>query len=239
MVKKKETNKGIDDDELKSSEVREIEAQDFKAQINDLQAQIEYLKNIIQSQNSMMVNQRQEQLPKEYVVISMFNGILGLKTRPEQTAPAIMLHFKEAYTLRTESELQDFYIANRSAFMNRYLLFESPIAAEVLHIQDNMKDKFDIATYDNLGNLSLDALERVYRSCKTWQKDLILDKFVNESAKGNSIYYNPEKLALLEKLKNEEIPTIIWNSKNKQEEQSYVYNINDRITKTREVLSTK
>ena len=52
-------------------------------------------------------------------------------------------------------------------------------------------------------------------------------------------YYKPEKLSLLEKMKNEEIPTIVWNDKKKQEEQSYVYNINDKITKTREVLSSK
>ena len=239
MVKKKETLKETNDDELTLSKVQETETQDFKAQINDLQAQIEYLKNFIQSQNIMMMNQKQEQPTKEYVVISMFDGILGLKTRPEQTAPAVMLHFKESYTLRSDNELQDFYIANRTAFVNQYLLFESPIASEVLHIQDNMKNKFDVATYENLGNLSLDALERVYRSCKGWQKELILDKFVNESAKGNSAYYNPDKLLLLEKLKNEEIPMITWNNKTKQEEQSYVYNINDKITKTRELLSTK
>ena len=168
----------------------------------------------------------------------MFDGILGLKTRPEQTAPALKLHFKETYTIRDESELQDFYLANRSAFINKYLLFESPIAADVLHIQD-IKNSLDLATYDNLGNLSLEALERVYKSCKPWQKELILDKFITESAKGNSNYYNTEKLALLEKMRNEEIPTIIWNSKKNQEEQSYVYNINDKITKTRESLSSK
>ena len=123
-------------------------------------------------------------------------------------------------------------------FVNKYLLFESPAAAEVLHIQD-VKNELDIATYDNLGNLSLDALERVYRGCKEWQKELILNKFINESAKGNMAYYKPEKLSLLEKMKNEEIPTIVWNDKKKQEEQSYVYNINDKITKTREVLSSK
>ena len=148
------------------------------------------------------------------------------------------MHFKETYTLRNESELQDFYIANRNAFVNKYLLFESPAAAEVLHIQD-VKNDLDIATYDNLGNLSLDALERVYRGCKEWQKELILNKFIDESAKGNMAYYKPEKLSLLEKMKNEEIPTIVWSDKKKQEEQSYVYNINDKITKTREVLSSK
>ena len=204
MAKTKETLKEIRDEEVTSPNSQE----DFKNQISELQAQIEYLKNMIQLQQMSLGNQKQEPISKEYVVISMFDGILGLKTRPEQTGPAIMLHFKETYTLRNESELQDFYIANRSSFMNQYLLFESPAAAEALHIQENMKNKFDVATYDNLGNLSLDALERVYRSCKPWQKEIILDKFVNESAKGNSAYYNPEKLALLEKLKNEEIPTL-------------------------------
>ena len=213
------------------------ENQDLKKQVDELQKQIEYLMNVIKTQQGTIINQ-QAQVSKEYVVISMFDGILGLKTRPEQTAPAIKLHFKETYTLRNESELQDFYIANRSAFVNKYLLFESPAAAEVLHIQD-VKNELDIATYDNLGNLSLDALERVYRGCKEWQKELILNKFINESAKGNMAYYKPEKLSLLEKMKNEEIPTIVWNDKKKQEEQSYVYNINDKITKTREVLSSK
>lgn len=213
------------------------ENQDLKKQVDELQKQIEYLMNVIKTQQGTIINQ-QAQVSKEYVVISMFDGILGLKTRPEQTAPAIKLHFKETYTLRNESELQDFYIANRNAFVNKYLLFESPAAAEVLHIQD-VKNELDIATYDNLGNLSLDALERVYRGCKEWQKELILNKFINESAKGNMAYYKPEKLSLLEKMKNEEIPTIVWNDKKKQEEQSYVYNINDKITKTREVLSSK
>jgi hypothetical protein len=62
---------------------------------------------------------------------------------------------------------------------------------------------------------------------------------VNESAKGNALYYNPEKLNLLEKMKNEEVPTIVWNDKKNQEEQSYVYNINDKINRTRESLSSK
>ena len=53
------------------------------------------------------------------------------------------------------------------------------------------------------------------------------------------INLHAEKLALLEKLKNEEIPIVMWNNKNKQEEKSYVYNINDKITKTREILSSK
>ena len=228
MVKKNDKNNGD-----KSLE----ENQDLKKQVDELQKQIEYLMNVIKTQQGTIINQ-QAQVSKEYVVISMFDGILGLKTRPEQTAPAIKLHFKETYTLRNESELQDFYIANRNAFVNKYLLFESPAAAEVLHIQD-VKNELDIATYDNLGNLSLDALERVYRGCKEWQKELILNKFINESAKGNMAYYKPEKLSLLEKMKNEEIPTIVWNDKKKQEEQSYVYNINDKITKTREVLSSK
>ena len=232
MAKKKESN-----DEAKVAQ--EKESKDLENQINDLKQQIEYLKNIIQTQQGAINNQKQEQLSKEFVIISMFNGVLGLKTRPEQKAPAIMLNFKETYTLRSESELQDFYISNRSAFINKYLLFESPIAAETLHIQDDIKNQFDVATYENLCNLSLDGLERVYRGCKDWQKDLILDKFITESAKGNSSYYNPEKLALLEKLKNEDIPIIMWNSKSKQEEKSYVYNINDKITKTREVLSIK
>ena len=228
MVKKNDKN---------NSDKSLEENQDLKKQVDELQKQIEYLMNVIKTQQGTIINQ-QAQVSKEYVVISMFDGILGLKTRPEQTAPAIKLHFKETYTLRNESELQDFYIANRNAFVNKYLLFESPAAAEVLHIQD-VKNELDIATYDNLGNLSLDALERVYRSCKEWQKELILNKFINESAKGNMAYYKPEKLSLLEKMKNEEIPTIIWNDKKKQEEQSYVYNINDKITKTREVLSSK
>lgn len=233
MAKRKEN----DNETLKMAQ--EPESKDFETQINDLKEQIEYLKNIIQTQQGTIINQKQQQMPKEFVVISMFNGVLGLKTRPEQKAPAIMLNFKETYTLRSESELQDFYLSNRSAFINKYLLFESPAAAETLHIQDDIKNQFDVATYENLCNLSLDGLERVYRSCKDWQKDLILDKFITESAKGNSSYYNPEKLALLEKLKNEEIPMIMWNNKNKQEEKSYVYNINDKITKTREVLSSK
>ena len=228
MVKKNDKN---------NSDKSLEENQDLKKQVDELQKQIEYLMNVIKTQQGTIINQ-QAQVSKEYVVISMFDGILGLKTRPEQTAPAIKLHFKETYTLRNESELQDFYIANRSAFVNKYLLFESPAAAEVLHIQD-VKNELDIATYDNLGNLSLDALERVYRGCKEWQKELILNKFINESAKGNMAYYKPEKLSLLEKMKNEEIPTIVWNDKKKQEEQSYVYNINDKITKTREVLSSK
>ena len=228
MVKKNDKN---------NSDKSLEENQDLKKQVDELQKQIEYLMNVIKTQQGTIINQ-QAQVSKEYVVISMFDGILGLKTRPEQTAPAIKLHFKETYTLRNESELQDFYIANRNAFVNKYLLFESPAAAEVLHIQD-VKNDLDIATYDNLGNLSLDALERVYRGCKEWQKELILNKFINESAKGNMAYYKPEKLSLLEKMKNEEIPTIVWNDKKKQEEQSYVYNINDKITKTREVLSSK
>ena len=228
MVKKNDKN---------NSDKSLEEDQDLKKQVDELQKQIEYLMNVIKTQQGTIINQ-QAQVSKEYVVISMFDGILGLKTRPEQTAPAIKLHFKETYTLRNESELQDFYIANRNAFVNKYLLFESPAAAEVLHIQD-VKNELDIATYDNLGNLSLDALERVYRGCKEWQKELILNKFINESAKGNMAYYKPEKLSLLEKMKNEEIPTIVWNDKKKQEEQSYVYNINDKITKTREVLSSK
>jgi len=228
MVKKNDKN---------NSDKSLEENQDLKKQVDELQKQIEYLMNVIKTQQGTIINQ-QAQVSKEYVVISMFDGILGLKTRPEQTAPAIKLHFKETYTLRNESELQDFYIANRNAFVNKYLLFESPAAAEVLHIQD-VKNELDIATYDNLGNLSLDALERVYRGCKEWQKELILNKFINESAKGNMAYYKPEKLSLLEKMKNEEIPTIVWNDKKKQEEQSYVYNINDKITKTREVLSSK
>lgn len=228
MVKKNDKN---------NSDKSIEENQDLKKQVDELQKQIEYLMNVIKTQQGTIINQ-QAQVSKEYVVISMFDGILGLKTRPEQTAPAIKLHFKETYTLRNESELQDFYIANRNAFVNKYLLFESPAAAEVLHIQD-VKNELDIATYDNLGNLSLDALERVYRGCKEWQKELILNKFINESAKGNMAYYKPEKLSLLEKMKNEEIPTIVWNDKKKQEEQSYVYNINDKITKTREVLSSK
>ena len=228
MVKKNDKN---------NSDKSLEENQDLKKQVDELQKQIEYLMNVIKTQQGTIINQ-QAQVSKEYVVISMFDGILGLKTRPEQTAPAIKLHFKETYTLRNESELQDFYIANRNAFVNKYLLFESPASAEVLHIQD-VKNELDIATYDNLGNLSLDALERVYRGCKEWQKELILNKFINESAKGNMAYYKPEKLSLLEKMKNEEIPTIIWNDKKKQEEQSYVYNINDKITKTREVLSSK
>ena len=232
MVKKKESysEKNNNDNSFEKN-------QDLKNQVEDLQKQIEYLMSVINAQQGTIANQ-QQQMPKEYLVISMFDGVLGLKTRPEQKAPAIMLHFKETYTLRDESELQDFYLANRSAFVNKYLLFESPAAAEALHIQD-IKSDLDVATYDNLGNLSIDALERVYRSCKDWQKELILDKFINESAKGNSAYYNPEKLALLETLKNEQIPTIVWNNKNKQEEQSYVYNINDKITKTREALSSK
>ena len=228
MVKKNDKN---------NSDKSLEEDQDLKKQVDELQKQIEYLMNVIKTQQGTIINQ-QAQVSKEYVVISMFDGILGLKTRPEQTAPAIKIHFKETYTLRNESELQDFYIANRNAFVNKYLLFESPAAAEVLHIQD-VKNELDIATYDNLGNLSLDALERVYRGCKEWQKELILNKFINESAKGNIAYYKPEKLSLLEKMKNEEIPTIVWNDKKKQEEQSYVYNINDKITKTREVLSSK
>lgn len=228
MVKKNDKN---------NSDKSLEENQDLKKQVDELQKQIEYLMNVIKTQQGTIINQ-QAQVSKEYVVISMFDGILGLKTRPEQTAPAIKLHFKETYTLRNESELQDFYIANRNAFVNKYLLFESPASAEVLHIQD-VKNELDIATYDNLGNLSLDALERVYRGCKEWQKELILNKFINESAKGNMAYYKPEKLSLLEKMKNEEIPTIVWNDKKKQEEQSYVYNINDKITKTREVLSSK
>lgn len=228
MVKKNDKN---------NSDKSLEENQDLKKQVDELQKQIEYLMNVIKTQQGTIINQ-QAQVSKEYVVISMFDGILGLKTRPEQTAPAIKLHFKETYTLRNESELQDFYIANRNAFVNKYLLFESPAAAEVLHIQD-VKNELDIATYDNLGNLSLDALERVYRGCKEWQKELILNKFINESAKGNMAYYKPEKLSLLEKMKNEEIPTIVWNDKKKQEEQSYVYNINDKITRTREVLSSK
>jgi len=228
MVKKNDKN---------NSDKSLEENQDLKKQVDELQKQIEYLMNVIKTQQGTIINQ-QAQVSKEYVVISMFDGILGLKTMPEQTAPAIKLHFKETYTLRNESELQDFYIANRNAFVNKYLLFESPAAAEVLHIQD-VKNELDIATYDNLGNLSLDALERVYRGCKEWQKELILNKFINESAKGNMAYYKPEKLSLLEKMKNEEIPTIVWNDKKKQEEQSYVYNINDKITKTREVLSSK
>lgn len=228
MVKKNDKN---------NSDKSLEENQDLKKQVDELQKQIEYLMNVIKTQQGTIINQ-QAQVSKEYVVISMFDGILGLKTRPEQTAPAIKLHFKETYTLRNESELQDFYIANRNAFVNKYLLFESPAAAEVLHIQD-VKNELDIATYDNLGNLSLDALERVYRGCKEWQKELILNKFINESAKGNMAYYKPEKLSLLEKMKNEEIPTIVWNDKKKEEEQSYVYNINDKITKTREVLSSK
>lgn len=229
-------------DEFYNNEVNENqEIEKFKNQIDELQKQIEYLKNLVQTQQGTIINQQQQQYQqenKEYIVISMFDGILGLKTRPEQTAPALKLHFKETYTIRDESELQDFYLANRSAFINKYLLFESPIAADVLHIQD-IKNSLDLATYDNLGNLSLEALERVYKSCKPWQKELILDKFITESAKGNSNYYNTEKLALLEKMRNEEIPTIIWNSKKNQEEQSYVYNINDKITKTRESLSSK
>lgn len=228
MVKKNDKN---------NSDKSFEENQDLKKQVDELQKQIEYLMDVIKTQQGTIINQ-QAQVSKEYVVISMFDGILGLKTRPEQAAPAIKLHFKETYTLRNESELQDFYIANRNAFVNKYLLFESPAAAEVLHIQD-VKNELDIATYDNLGNLSLDALERVYRGCKEWQKELILNKFINESAKGNMAYYKPEKLSLLEKMKNEEIPTIVWNDKKKQEEQSYVYNINDKITKTREVLSSK
>lgn len=229
-------------DEFYNNEVNENqEIEKFKNQIDELQKQIEYLKNLVQTQQGTIINQQQQQYQqenKEYIVISMFDGILGLKTRPEQTAPALKLHFKETYTIRDESELQDFYLANRSAFINKYLLFESPIAADVLHIQD-IKNSLDLATYDNLGNLSLEALERVYKSCKPWQKELILDKFITESAKGNSNYYNTEKLTLLEKMRNEEIPTIIWNSKKNQEEQSYVYNINDKIIKTRESLSSK
>ena len=213
------------------------EEQDLKSQVDKLKQQIEYLMDVIKKQQGT-INNQQQQMSKEYLVISMFDGVLGLKTRPEQKAPAIMLHFKETYTLRNESELQDFYLANRSAFVNKYLLFESPAAIEVLHIQD-IKNELDVATYDNLGNLSLDALERVYRGCKDWQKELILDKFINESAKGNSTYYNQEKLSLLEKMKNEQIPMIVWNNKNKQEEQSYVYNINEKIAKTREALSSK
>ena len=233
MVKKKE----ILDEKINNDNTIE-EKQDLKAQVDELQKQISYLMNVIQTQQSTINIQNQQQTPKEYVVISMFDGILGLKTRPEQQAPAIMLHFKETYTLRSDTELQDFYLANRNAFINKYLLFESPMAAEVLHIQD-VKSELDVATYDNLGNLSIDALERVYRSCKEWQKELILDKFVNESAKGNALYYNPEKLNLLEKMKNEEVPTIVWNDKKNQEEQSYVYNINDKINRTRESLSSK
>lgn len=233
MVKKKENlNEKINDDNIVE------EKQDLKDQVDELQKQISYLMNVIQTQQTTINTQNQQQLPKEYVVISMFDGILGLKTRSEQQSPAIMLHFKEVYTLRSDTELQDFYLANRSAFVNKYLLFESPVAAEVLHIQD-VKSELDIATYDNLGNLSLDALERVYRGCKEWQKELILDKFVNESAKGNALYYNPEKLNLLEKMKNEEIPMVVWNDKKNQEEQSYVYNINDKINRTRETLSSK
>ena len=235
MKKKESYNEKYDYENFQESKPDD---ENLKNQIDELQEQIEYLKNIIQTQQGTIINQQQQQASKEYLVISMFDGVLGLKTRPEQKAPAIKLHFKETYTLRSESELQDFYLANRNAFVNKYVLFESPLAAEVLHIQD-IKSELDVATYDNLGNLSLEALERVYRSCKDWQKELILDKFVNESAKGNSAYYNPEKLALLEKMKNEEIPTIIWNDKKKQEEQSYIYNINDKITKTREVLSSK
>ena len=168
MVKKNDKN---------NSDKSLEENQDLKKQVDELQKQIEYLMNVIKTQQGTIINQ-QAQVSKEYVVISMFDGILGLKTRPEQTAPAIKLHFKETYTLRNESELQDFYIANRNAFVNKYLLFESPAAAEVLHIQD-VKNELDIATYDNLGNLSLDALERVYRGCKEWQKELILNKFIN------------------------------------------------------------
>lgn len=223
-------------DESYNNEQEEIE--NFKNQIDELQKQIEYLKNLVQTQQGTIINQQQQQASKEYLVISMFDGILGLKTRPEQKTPAIKLHFKETYTLRSETELQDFYLANRNAFVNKYLLFESPAAIEVLHIQD-VKNELDVATYDNLGNLSLDALERVYKSCKEWQKDLILDKFITESVKGNSNYNNTDKLALLEKMKNEEIPMIIWNDKKNQEEQSYVYNINDKIAKTRESLSSK
>ena len=40
-------------------------------------------------------------------------------------------------------------------------------------------------------------------------------------------------------MKNEEIPMIVWNDKKNQEEQSYVYNINDKINRTRETLSSK
>ena len=229
-------------DEVYNNEVNENqEIENFKNQIDELQKQIEYLKNLVQTQQGAIINQQQQQYQqanKEYIVISMIDGVLGLKTRPEQTGPALKLHFKETYTIRNESELQDFYLANRSAFINKYLLFESPFAADVLHIQD-VKNALDLATYDNLGNLSLEALERVYKSCKSWQKELILDKFITESAKGNSNYYNTEKLALLEKMRNEEIPTIVWNNKKNQEEQSYFYNINDKITKTRESLSSK
>lgn len=224
----------IYNDEINKSQEKEPE--NLKNQIDELQKQIEYLKNIIQTQQGTIINQQQTN--KEYLVISMFDGILGLKTRPEQKAPAIMLHFKETYTLRSESELQDFYLANRNAFINKYLLFESPAAIDVLHIQD-IKSQLDVATYDNLGNLSLEGLERVYKSCKEWQKEQILDKFILESAKSNPDYYNTEKLALLEKMKNEEIPMIMWNNKKNQEEQSYVYNINDKITKTRESLLSK
>ena len=63
-----------------------------------LEKQIEYLMNVIKTQQGTIINQ-QAQVSKEYVVISMFDGILGLKTRPEQTAPAIKLHFKETYIL--------------------------------------------------------------------------------------------------------------------------------------------
>ena len=135
MAKRKEN----DNETLNMAQ--EPESKDFETQINDLKEQIEYLKNIIQTQQGTIINQKQQQMPKEFVVISMFNGVLGLKTRPEQKAPAIMLNFKETYTLRSESELQDFYLSNRSAFINKYLLFESPAAAETLHIQDDIKNQ--------------------------------------------------------------------------------------------------
>ena len=240
MAKKKyedEMKESINFDNNYYQENNQEENEVFKTQIEELQKQIEYLKNIIQAQQGTIINQQQYQQDKqEYVVISMFDGILGLKTRPEQKHPAIKLRFKETYTLRSDNELQDFYLANRTAFINRYLVFESPKAAEVLHLQEDTKNQFDIDTYDNLGNLSIEALERVYRSCKPWQKEAILNKFVDESAKGNSSYYNPEKLNLLEKLKNDEIPTILWNEKKQEEEKAYIYNINDKITKTREAL---
>ena len=95
MAKRKEN----DNETLNMAQ--EQESKDFETQINDLKEQIEYLKNIIQAQQGTIINQKQQQMPKEFVVISMFNGVLGLKTRPEQKAPAIMLNFKETYTLRS------------------------------------------------------------------------------------------------------------------------------------------
>lgn len=173
----------------------------------------------------------------EFVVISLFQGTLGLRTRAEQITPSLKLSFNEKYTIRSKPELEEFYRINKFAFSNGYLLFESPSAVDVLHIQDKNKEKFDMETYNNLGNLSLIDIERVYKECKKWQKDSIINKFIEEAANGNPNFSDPKKLKLLQDLRNREVPETVWNERKNETENSYIFNINNNITAYREKLS--